>query len=335
MPYLTCVIPVYCCEKYLSAAIESVLEQTFTDFELILIDDGSTDNSGKICDSFQEKDARIRVIHKQNEGVAAARNTGIEAATGQMITFIDADDTIDKKYMSDLIRLAQKTDADIVASGQSLDYPDSSRRESDSDHKCYLFDCKKHLKELIGCSLLRSPQMKHLFPSSFRNGPILTGVCCKIYRTEILKQNRMAFDLNLKIGEDNFFNVQLLPHCKKIAFLDAPYYHYRILNDSAFHSYRGKLNGWPIYFDKIAPYVTKYHVERFFHIKIVTEIIKLLGYQVNDKKQYQKSLQEFIDNRYCKAALKNVHVKDIKGLRTKIAFLLLKCNQLRLALKLY
>src|SRR5690606_27273688 len=98
MPKVSVIIPVYNAEKYLRECIDSVLAQTFDDFELLLINDGSTDGSGKICDEYAQKDARVKVFHKENGGVSSARNLGLDNAKGEWITFIDSDDWIGENY---------------------------------------------------------------------------------------------------------------------------------------------------------------------------------------------------------------------------------------------
>ena len=98
-PQISIVVPVYNVEKYLERCIDSILAQTFTDFELLLINDGSKDSSGLICDKYTEKDSRIRVFHKENEGVSRARNLGISNARGRWLCFIDSDDWVDKEYL--------------------------------------------------------------------------------------------------------------------------------------------------------------------------------------------------------------------------------------------
>ena len=95
MPKLSIIVPVYKVEQYINKCIDSILNQTFTDFELILVDDGSPDNCGKICDEYAQKDERVRVIHKENGGVSSARNLGIDEAKGEYVSFIDPDDWID------------------------------------------------------------------------------------------------------------------------------------------------------------------------------------------------------------------------------------------------
>lgn len=102
IPQISVIVPVYNVEKYLSRCIESILSQTFTDFELLLIDDGSTDRSGEICDEYAKKDTRIRVFHTKNRGVSAARNLGLDNAKGEWISFVDSDDWVENDYLKSL-----------------------------------------------------------------------------------------------------------------------------------------------------------------------------------------------------------------------------------------
>lgn len=113
---ISIVIPVYNCEKYIDVCIQSALKQTFTEFELILIDDGSTDNSGKICDNYSKMDVRIKVVHQRNLGASAARNNGIDVAQGEYITFLDSDDYwLDKNILSQIMSRLVETKADILS----------------------------------------------------------------------------------------------------------------------------------------------------------------------------------------------------------------------------
>ena len=111
---ISVIMPVYNSEKYLSATIESVLKQSLTEFELLLVDDGSKDNSGKICDQYAEKDNRVKVFHKQNGGICSARNKGLEEAEGEYIAFCDNDDLYLEGLLEDSYRLAKKNNADVV-----------------------------------------------------------------------------------------------------------------------------------------------------------------------------------------------------------------------------
>ena len=115
MPEFSVIIPVYNVEKYLGKCIDSILAQTFRDYELILIDDGSLDKSGEICEQYAMKDSRIVVVHQKNGGVSAARNTGIDKAQGRYITFIDSDDSVENNYLSSMYTISE--DIDLVIGG--------------------------------------------------------------------------------------------------------------------------------------------------------------------------------------------------------------------------
>lgn len=134
MPKISVIVPVYKVEKYLDRCVRSVLAQTFRDFELILVDDGSPDSCPQMCDDWAKKDSRIRVIHQNNQGLSAARNTGIRAASGEYINFIDSDDWVSATMLSDLYRLLIKYDADISVCG--FEKCSSEKQQSDSGRLC-------------------------------------------------------------------------------------------------------------------------------------------------------------------------------------------------------
>ena len=120
MPLLSVIVPVYNTDRFLGQCIDSILSQTHTDFEVILVDDGSTDNSGKICDQYAERDQRIKVIHQPNQGVSAARNAALDIAEGEFLGFVDSDDWIDPDMYRVLIKKAEEKNADVVACGMRV-----------------------------------------------------------------------------------------------------------------------------------------------------------------------------------------------------------------------
>ena len=122
MVKISVIIPVYNSEKYVANTIENILNQTFTDFELILVDDGSKDSSGQICDIYAKKDARIKVIHKENGGICDARNKGLEIAQGKYIMFSDNDDTMELTTLEDNYKLIIENNADLVKFGRKILY---------------------------------------------------------------------------------------------------------------------------------------------------------------------------------------------------------------------
>ena len=136
MPLISVIVPVYKVEAYLPACVDSILAQTFSDFELILVDDGSPDACGAICDSYAHMDSRIRVVHQKNGGLSAARNAGLDAAIGKYVTFVDSDDVIMQDYLRELYLAITKNDAEVACckfQNFEGDKPDAESTESISE----------------------------------------------------------------------------------------------------------------------------------------------------------------------------------------------------------
>ncbi len=146
---ISVIVPVYNVENYLSRCIDSILNQTYTDYELILVDDGSTDNSGKICDDYAEKKSNIKVIHQKNGGLSSARNTGTDNSKGSYITFIDSDDLVSNTYLETLFELLKKYDADISCCDFSFFYDESEivNEQNNILEKC--LDGETALEEML------------------------------------------------------------------------------------------------------------------------------------------------------------------------------------------
>lgn len=209
MPKISVIVPVYNVEKYLNRCIDSILNQTFEDFELILVDDGSTDKSLKICDEYKIKDGRIKVIHKKNGGVSSARNTGIDKATGEYITFVDSDDYISNDTLNILLD-SNYQDSDLVISSLEMKSYDGKRTVYDMNEKIYATNTGI-LEEYISWE----------FPQICFCGP-----CAKRYNREIIKKMNIKFREDMALGEDTYFNLQYLMNCKKIASTDRITYFY-------------------------------------------------------------------------------------------------------------
>ena len=152
MPRLSVIVPVYKVEKYIHKCIDSILNQTFTDFELILVDDGSPDNCGKICDEYAKRDARIRVIHKENGGLSDARNFGIDAAKGEIIGFVDSDDIIDANMYGDMIRYMDEHDLDVVCADTYVVRNDK-KKFNPRYKKDMIFEGQNAVKEILDGTL--------------------------------------------------------------------------------------------------------------------------------------------------------------------------------------
>ena len=200
------VIPVYNAEKYLEESINSVLNQDLKEIEILLIDDGSTDSSPTICDSFVEKDQRVRVIHKANQGVSIARNIGLENARGDYIAFMDADDEMKPDMLSFLYSYAEKYNADMVSCSSGYVVDGKIVREEFGTNELSVYERKEALKNF-------------LLGKTFN-----IGVWTKLFRKSLIEDIRFVEDK--KINEDKYFIFEALLKSQTIVLYDVTKYLY-------------------------------------------------------------------------------------------------------------
>lgn len=207
LPKISIVIPVYNVEKYISDCLESVLKQTFGDFEVIAVDDGSTDVSGRILDEFAAKDSRVVPVHKPNAGVAAARNTGIEKARGEWIYFIDSDDMISEDYLEGLYHTAVASGCDVAAGRKTLYY------WGENDKRNYEVVCKQTgTAEITAAAVAKR----------------ITQVVVwnKIFRRDFIEKHHIRFPEGVWY-EDNYFYYVAMANINRLPLSDAGGYFYR------------------------------------------------------------------------------------------------------------
>ena len=210
-PQISIIVPVYKVEQYLSKCIDSILEQTYQNWELLLIDDGSPDNSGKICDAYALNDARIRVLHKENGGVSSARNLGLEYAQGEWVTFVDSDDYIESGFLEGLyIPIERGEDVDFVHGG-CVNVKKEEFIAINQSYEYYVGDDKGVLfKELRGL------------------------IVSKLFRLDIIRcysdEFSLLFDEKMKIAEDMAFTLDYVLRVKRFSLVPEIGYCYRIDN---------------------------------------------------------------------------------------------------------
>lgn len=213
---ISIICPVYKAEKYLHKCIESIIAQTLTDWELILVDDGSPDSSGELCDKYAIQDSRIRTIHKQNEGVSVARQTGLDAAHGEYVIHVDSDDWVEPTMLEELYTKAISENADIVI----CDYFNNiGPKQTVCNQRPSSLEPKQILQELF--------QQLH-------------GSCCnKLARRACYKQYGIQFPYGINYCEDLLTWVQFLSHEEvKVAYLNKAFYHYCDNPESITRSYQ-------------------------------------------------------------------------------------------------
>lgn len=208
---ISIVVPVYNVIEYLNKCVNSIKSQIEKEWELLLIDDGSTDGSGALCDELAKTDKRIRVIHKENGGVSSARNLGIDLAKGEYIMFVDSDDWLEPDLCSQL--LSAMPSADIAIGGCTIVNVDSAMEQKPS--KAMILD-----KEGLG------KKFDALFGKGLINMPF-----SKLYKLEMVSGQR--FDETVKLGEDFLFNLEYLPKCQRIALVDTAGYDYNRMNENS------------------------------------------------------------------------------------------------------
>ena len=227
---ISIIVPVYNTEKYLTRCLDSILGQSFTDFELLLIDDGSTDGSGLICDSYADRDRRIRVFYKKNGGVSSARNLGIDKAQGEWLYFVDSDDELLPDGLKVLVDNISD-DVDVVMGGYEK------------------YDVNGHVVETVGKTgeilvLTKKESITSLYHGHALDYYYLGWMWIRMFRNSIIKCERISFDTGLRIKEDTLFTIQYLCRSNGVTrFVNKPVYKYFMRNGSA-------MGGWREGFDR-------------------------------------------------------------------------------------
>lgn len=205
------IVPIYNVEDFLDKCMESILGQTYKNIEIILVDDGSTDSSGKIADKYAEKDSRIKVYHKKNGGLPAARNFGLRKISGKFVSFIDSDDWVDIDYISTLFNAMSYDDSDISVCGLYKAYDDENIKCSNRyeiDHE--VFSNIDAVKDIM----LAQPILKVM-------------AWGKLYKKSLFFKNNIQYPKGRSLGEDAFTTYKLMYFSKKISYINKPLYYYR------------------------------------------------------------------------------------------------------------
>ena len=300
---VTIIIPVYNARSTLQRCVDSVINQTYRSWNLILVDDGSVDGSDKLCDEYVKKDARILVIHQHNRGVSVARNVGLENAKGEFVTFIDSDDYVDKLYLEHLC----SRDADYIVSGMQ-DMPEG--------HATTLKD-----------GFYKDDEMGIILSREI-NSILFKSPWCKLYRMIIIRNAHLMFDSKIRFGEDSLFNLQYLDNCNSLACVNTPDYKYFIPTSVGKYYIEHEQYRYILY-KKVQAYKVlemnkkvrnKYYLEQEFH-DLTTRLF--IGELM--KKFSTKNRKEFLYTFRCCSEIK--YINPLKGGR--LYALILKLIQQR------
>lgn len=287
---ISVIVPVYNTSKYLERCINSIINQSLKEIEIIIINDGSTDNSLDIVETFASLDKRIIIIDKKNGGLSSARNAGIEISKGEYIINIDSDDWIEQNYFYDMHQIAKKENLDIVVSDFYKDY--------DNGNIEYKEDLKIKNNQVIN---------NVVYIEKFVNDEILPAVWNKMFKLDLYKKNKILHPININLGEDLATTIKLAYYAKRISKINKAYIHYIQNQESLTKSNPTK---------KIYELIEAFKIlDKFFNNKIDFTLKKILelggllyniNYDINDK-FYENAIEYYIEQ--CKKEVKINNVK--------------------------
>ena len=283
-PKVSIIVPIYNVERYLDRCMQTLLGQTMTDIEIILVDDGSPDRCPQMCDEYAKKDPRVKVVHKQNGGLGYARNSGLDVATGEYVAFVDSDDFTSVEAYETLYKVAKEQDADIVYAGFTMQ--DSDGTESG----CFMLNHVWEGKEII--SFLKSM----IFDTKPDIDTIWMSVWNGLYKRDLIEQHKIRFFSEREfLSEDILFHLMLVPLCRKIVCIPKTFYHYCYNGTSLTHSSFNvrKIECNIRLFEKLSKIAEDYHLpeikkEIFLFFENYTRGIILRGIILSDRSMAEK-----------------------------------------------
>ncbi|MEG1410486.1 MAG: glycosyltransferase family 2 protein [Romboutsia sp.] len=320
MNKVSVIIPIYNAGKKLGKCLNSIIRQTYTNIEIIIVNDGSTDQSLNICKKFKNKDSRIKIINKKNEGSIKARSTGIKNASGDFIMFVDADDWVDKKIVECLYNELIKNNCDIVVANMYSVLGDRAliKKKNNSDY----FKMDKLFEgDQVKSELVRAYLYGHPFPAS---------LFCKLYKKNILINGGKYLDRIHFLGDDLFYNIEVFLNSNKVKVINKPLYYYRMGGFTSkympYHFY-DIVNGYEIQKEVIEEYYNDTKNDEYKGISIMllnsfkTSLYNLISsdFNENEIKDYirtyveNKNILEAIENEGSKIYFEDEYLQSIKN----------------------
>ena len=275
---ISVVVPIYNVEKYLIRCIESILKQTYKNIEIILVDDGSKDSCGKICDEYKEKDSRIKVIHKENGGLSDARNAGINVAKGIYICFIDSDDFIDASFIEKLYRMCINSGANIAQCSFNILTNEIKDEEKKAESKIINISAREMLKNVYG-----------------KYSAYNISACNKLFKTDLFNNIRFPFG---RIHEDEFTTYKLIYLSGRVAITSQKLYNYYIERNGSITQ-------------------TRFNIKRLDYLTALEERMQFFE-ENNETELYNKTLEQYcyyiiISNYKC-----HKHIESSKNIQTEL-----------------
>ena len=315
MPKVSIIVPVYNVEKYLPQCLESLVNQTYRNIEIICVNDGATDNSLSILREYEKKDHRIVIVEQANKGLSGARNTGINYIHGKYLMFVDSDDWIDLETCECAVDIAEKENTDLIFWSYVREFENSSKKKNIFQEEEIIFQ-EDEVKELLHrrmCGLL-GEELK--YPE---NAHVIETAWGKLYLADIIIKNNILFTDTKEIGtEDALFNLYVLEYVKKAVFINKYYNHYRKSNMSSLTTgYRSELRGrWNNLIDKMFEYIDIKDMpesyKKALYNRIALNVLELGLNVVRSDLSLEQKLQEIKDilsQKRCEYSLKKLELQ--------------------------
>lgn len=324
---ISIIIPVFNSQRYIGRCIESILNQTHKDIEIVLVNDGSKDRSGELCEEYARRYAGVKVIHKQNEGPSSARNSGLGVITGDYVGFVDSDDWVEESMYKALLESACDDGSDVVCCGYKV--VDNNRIKS------YVPVCRK-----TKSYLLNKKEHKELVYEMFINSQ--NGLFCiwnKLYKASLILENHILFPEDKMLAEDCEFNLSILNKATKYTFIPNCYYNYFMTTSSLtrgyIENYFEKHLGWRSILENNIPkeYVFAEKSTRILNSMTIHEIIYAINQELlfNEDLSVRDVLKTRLNNQIIEEAFekyKLMNITSIKSLTDRIYYTLLSKKML-------
>ena len=312
---ISVIVPIYNVEKYLDRCIESIVNQTYKNLEIILVDDGSSDNCPKMCDKWAKKDNRIKVIHKENRGVSSARNTGINNVNGNYIVFVDSDDFLEDNALYLMTKRINNYDILICSNYNITNNKKNKNLFSDKEIGIY------NLNSLI----------QHFFNNY--NSFVLNVPWNKLYKTNIIKKYNLKFKEDIELGEDFMFNIDYFMYCNNILITNDIIYNYRFSDNGLARKKREIDYYWDnekkinIYLISTLKKFDKYSQNESIINHFLIYKTRYIFYTICNLSEYTKMEKKKELKKICKSVIDfNIKINKLNSLKEKIWILLIRAT---------
>lgn len=310
MPKFSVIVPIYKVEKYLNQCVESVLSQSYGDFELILVDDGSPDGCGAVCDAYAEKDARVKAVHKENGGLVSARKAGAEVAAGDYTVCLDGDDWLAERCLETYSEIIGNHEIDLIVSRFEYATEDGTVQEQKGDmpYRTGLY-ARADMEKEIFPKLMQNDRAEYFAPS----------VVGKVYRTDLYKKSQLSVSDKIKIGEDGACTIPYIWNARSMFITDAISFYYRqTLSSMTREKKPFDWNGPELIHEQIRSHVplSAFDFEEQLYRKTVHELFNVVATQFYRKAGYRgtvRDIRKHLQNPVYSECIKKAKFRSLKG----------------------